>query len=603
MKRIYEESDIRAKGNIVPLSRFRPFLDFGELTPDEKYLDELVKIAEGMLDEEIPLLPLSLYRTYFKTGDRSEFDQKYLRRRYMLAVMTYAEYREKKGRFTEKICDLIFAILEESTWVLHAHTFYFVQEPCGEVPDVYLPEHLHGIDLRAAMTGTILTLTYYLCRDSLDKISPIIAKRLKYTVLDRIVKPYLAHTFPWPLNNWQVYIVSSVLFVTAFLEEDTEKREAVAERAMVQLDDYIATYPEDGGCDEGAGYWSAASGAYFDVAELIFDMSGGKIDIFSTPDMRKLGEFEPRMYISGSRFINFADCSPIVHCDGKLIHRFGVRVGSAEMTGFGKLLANKARAIDENAFSFSMAYRSLKNAHFVIAKENSVPALSTDAWFENLKIAVFRENSNATGTLAAIKGGHNAESHNHNDLGSFVIYSDGMPVIIDAGSGVYTKKTFSEERYSIWNMQSEYHNLPVFGGIGQKDGAEFASRDEKFNEEAHSAEMELSGAYPEDAGVVEYKRSLSLCGSEVDICDVFTLNSAKEVEFRFLTTEKPSLIESGKLSLPAGRALVYDPTLTFEAVRVVTESYDPKKLFDTDALWQIRLKTTTNGGKFEFKII
>ena len=54
MKRIYEENGIRAKGNIVPLSRFRPFLDFGELTPDEKYLDELVKIAEGMLDEEIP---------------------------------------------------------------------------------------------------------------------------------------------------------------------------------------------------------------------------------------------------------------------------------------------------------------------------------------------------------------------------------------------------------------------------------------------------------------------------------------------------------------------------------------------------------------------
>jgi hypothetical protein len=152
-------------------------------------------------------------------------------------------------------------------------------------------------------------------------------------------------------------------------------------------------------------------------------------------------------------------------------------------------------------------------------------------------------------------------------------------------------------------MQSEYHNLPTFGGIGQRDGAEFSSRDEKFNEETHSVEMELSGAYPEDAGVVEYKRSLSLCGSDVDICDAFTLNSAKEVEFRFLTTEKPSLIESGKLSLPAGRSLVYDPTLTFEAVKLVTESYDPKKLFDTDALWQIRLKTTTNGGKFEFKII
>lgn len=603
MRRLYEESGVSAKGNILPLALFRPFLDFDKLEADEKYLDDLVKTAEDMLCEEIPLLPLSLYRTYFKNGDRAEFDTKYLRRRYMLAVMTYAEYREGKGRFTEKICDLIFAILEESTWVLHAHTIFFVQEPCGDVPDAYLPEHLHGIDLRAAMTGSILTLSYHLCKKSLDSISKIIADRLKYTVTDRIIKPYLEHTFAWPLNNWQTYIVSSVLFVTAFLEEDTAKREAVTERAMKQLDDYIATYPEDGGCDEGASYWKAASGAYFDAAELIYDMSDGKINLFNTPEMRRLGEFESRMYIKGSRFINFADCSPIVFCDGKLIHRFGRRVGSGEMTSFGKTLIREVPFSDESVFDFSQAYRSLKNAHYKLADDGVEPNLPTNAWFENLKIAVFREKTNTKGVIAAIKGGHNDESHNHNDLGSFIIYSDGKPVIIDAGSGVYTKKTFSAERYSIWNMQSEYHNLPTFGGIGQRDGAEFASRDEKFNEEAHSVEMELSGAYPEDAGVVEYKRSLALCGSEVDICDVFTLNSAKEVEFRFLTTEKPSLIENGKVCLPTGRELVFDPSLEFEAVRVVTESYDPKKLFDTDALWQIRLKTTTNGGKFEFKII
>ncbi len=603
MRRIYEENGASARGNVLPLSLFRPFLDFDKATPDEKYLDELVKAAEDMLDEEIPLLPLSLYRTYFKTGDRAEFDQKYLRRRYMLAVLSYAEYRDGKGRFAEKLCDLIFAILEESTWVLHAHTNYFVQTPGGEIPDVYLPEHLHALDLRAAMTGSLLTLTYYLCREALDKISPIIAKRLKHTVLDRIIRPYLEHKFPWPLNNWQVYIVSSVLFVTAFLEEDTEKRETVVEFAMEQLDDYIATYPEDGGCDEGAGYWSAASGAYFDAAELIYDMTAGKIDIFSKPEMRRLGEFEPRMHVKGARFINFADCSPLVYCDGKLIHRFGIRVGSSEMREAGKILANELPAANESVFDFSMAYRSLKNAHFKMSSDKVEPSLPIYAWFENLKIAVFRERSNATGVITAIKGGHNAESHNHNDLGSFLIYSDGTPVIIDAGSGVYTKKTFSDERYSIWNMQSEYHNLPTFGGIGQKDGAEFTSKNEKFNAEARSVTMELSGAYPKEAGIKEFTRTLSLDGSEVYICDVFTLNDSKDVEFRFLTTEKPTLHGSGAVNLPAKRTLIFDPSLHFEAVNVVAESYDPKKLFDTESLWQIRLKTTTNGGKFDFKVV
>jgi hypothetical protein len=273
------------------------------------------------------------------------------------------------------------------------------------------------------------------------------------------------------------------------------------------------------------------------------------------------------------------------------------------MIGFGEALVNLSTVNNETAFNFGTTYRSLKNAHFKPENTNAEPNLPISAWFENLKIAVFRENSDAKGVVAAIKGGHNAESHNHNDLGSFVVYSDGIPVIIDAGSGVYTKKTFSDERYSIWNMQSEYHNLPTFGGIGQKDGAEFKSRDEKFDAEAMTVTMELSGAYPKDAGVIRYTRSLALCGSEVCVSDSFTLKDTEYVEFRFLTTEKPLMKENGKLTLPAGRTLLYAPSLKFEAVKVETESYDPKKLFDTEALWQIRLKTMSKDGKFEFKII
>ena len=40
-----------------------------------------------------------------------------------------------------------------------------------------------------------------------------------------------------------------------------------------------------------------------------------------------------------------------------------------------------------------------------------------------------------------------------------------MPVIIDAGVGTYTRQTFSSERYTIWTMQSNYHNLPMINGF------------------------------------------------------------------------------------------------------------------------------------------
>lgn len=603
MKRLYEVNGVMAKGNILSLAEFRPFIDMDEINEDTVFLDSLVSLAEEMLDEEVPMLTLSLYRSFFKTGDRMTFDKPYLRRRFMLAVLTYAEYREGKGRFTEKLCDLVFAILEESTWVIHAHSKHFAQRPGTEVADAYLPEHLHGIDLRAAMTGGLLALTYHLCKDALDSVSDVIAKRLKYTVRERIVRPFIEHDFTWPINNWCTYIVSGVLFATAFLEDMTERREAVAEKSMRILDNYIATYPEDGGCDEGAGYWSGASGAYFDCAEMLFDMSRGRIDIFSYPELRAIGEFEPRMYIKGKRFINFADCHALISCDGKLLRRFGIRVGSEEMRSFGEMLAKEYPIRAESAFTFAHVYRSLKNMRTPLALGEVKTVLFRRVWFPNLKIAVFRESSDAVGTLLAIKGGDNAESHNHNDVGSFMVYADGEPVIIDAGSGVYTKKTFSSERYTIWNMMSEYHNLPVFGGIGERNGKSFASRDEEFDENVGAVAMELSGAYPEEAGLVSFKRSASLDGSDVHIVDSFELVREMPVEFRFLTAAEPKLIEVGRIELACGRELIFDKALDPELVSVETESYNPKSAFGVDLLWQIRLKTDARCGRYEFDII
>ena len=44
-----------------------------------------------------------------------------------------------------------------------------------------------------------------------------------------------------------------------------------------------------------------------------------------------------------------------------------------------------------------------------------------------------------------------------------------LPVNL-AGVGTYTRQTFSSERYTIWTMQSNYHNLPMINGVPQKYG-------------------------------------------------------------------------------------------------------------------------------------
>ena len=87
--------------------------------------------------------------------------------------------------------------------------------------------------------------------------------------------------------------------------------------------------------------------------------------------------------------------------------------------------------------------------------------LPKDVWLPDLQVMVARDEEGSTkGFYVAAKGGHNDESHNHNDIGNYVVYYDGQPLLIDVGRGTYTRKTFSDRRYEIWYNCSDYHNTP-----------------------------------------------------------------------------------------------------------------------------------------------
>ncbi len=99
------------------------------------------------------------------------------------------------------------------------------------------------------------------------------------------------------------------------------------------------------------------------------------------------------------------------------------------------------------------------------------------------------------GLYVAAKGGHNGESHNHNDIGNFIVYADGEPEIIDVGNCVYTAKTFGAERYELMNTRSSNHNVPLIGGMEQVCGRQHAAKDVRADE--NGVRMDIAGAYPE----------------------------------------------------------------------------------------------------------
>ncbi|CAG2181167.1 unnamed protein product, partial [Oppiella nova] len=128
-----------------------------------------------------------------------------------------------------------------------------------------------------------------------------------------------------------------------------------------------------------------------------------------------------------------------------------------------------------------------------------------ESWFPDLQLITLRTNEGSPkGLFLGAKAGANYDTqHNHNDVGSFVVYVDGLPALIDIGVGTYTINTFSKDRYSIWTFQSQWHNSPTINGIQQECGPQYKAQYAKYTklENGGQFEADIAGAYPTEAQV------------------------------------------------------------------------------------------------------
>ena len=107
--------------------------------------------------------------------------------------------------------------------------------------------------------------------------------------------------------------------------------------------------------------------------------------------------------------------------------------------------------------------------------------------------------------------GDNDASHNHNDIGSFLLVDGDDEGPMDLGCGEYTCQYFSAERYAILCNGSQGHSVPIVGGHLQRDGGRFRSRDVVFEERDGRVFFsgDIAGAYGLDA-LVSLRRSFEV---------------------------------------------------------------------------------------------
>lgn len=611
---LQKTSSQQLAGALLPKAQFRPFPQtpdgWKKLLPDS-LIQQLIHGGESALQKEFKNIPATVMLEFVRTGNRTDFENLSFGKRVELWNLVLAESVEGKGRFVDHIVDGIWSICEESFWGVSAHLG--AQKAGTGLPDVEDPI----VDLFAAETAAMLAWTDYFIGPQLEKVSKLVRPRIRYEIDRRILQPMATKKFGWAggsnpeakLNNWAPWIISNYLTAVLLIEDKKDERVADVGRGMRIIDQYIDGLGEDGGCEEGPTYWTAAGGCVYDALNLLHDATGGKVTIYQNPFIQKMGAYIYKAHIAGKYFINVADAHPEFIPDGLMLFRFGKDMNDPVMMQFGSW---NWHVLSREQVRMEIFHRTRSLYNFTAlgacaaypVKEVEIPRV----WLSDVQLMAARS---ANGLFVASHGGNNGESHNHNDVGDFMVYANGHPLIIDVGSGTYTARTFSKDRYHLWFNTSPYHNLPTIKGVEQGAGATYAASAVKYVDGRLS--MNIAGAYPAGAGVTSWQRSVGLSkDAEVEVTDHYKGETPfRDVTQTFMTVCPTDLGHPGRIvfTLPDGGQawLDYDPkiwTARKEPIELTTpEDQGLKTSWEGATIWRILLTGQGDGREVETRYV
>ncbi|MCL2362227.1 MAG: heparinase II/III-family protein [Defluviitaleaceae bacterium] len=526
----------------------------------------LIDRGDAALETPWPVLTATDYLDFTRTGNRVRFEKKYFDRRHLLNDLVMAEIASREEKYLDAIINGLWSICEESGWQLPSHNSHIRNTPQLPLPNPIQPV----LDLFACETGAQLALVYMLLGESLGGE---ITDRILYEINHRIITPYLTKHFWWmgsgdePMMNWTPWCTQNALICVAITPQSDKTRRQICEKAAYSLDCFVKDYGDDGCCDEGAKYYGHAALCLYVSMEMLNGMTDNHFaPLYQEPKIRNMADFIRQMHVVDNYYINFADCPPLLDPPGVLAYLFGKRTRNPDLAAFAAVGCNPI-STDLSLYTRLAAIISADE----IAMHHKNPTPPQDIFFPSVGLMIARDDR----FCLAVKAGDNDDNHNHNDTGSFTLYMDGKPFIVDVGVGTYTKDTFSDQRYSIWTMQSAFHNLPTFSGIMQAPGADYKATDVEFTTmpERTCLSMNIAKAYPKEAGVERYFRTVCLeRGRGVIITDEYTgehpvvlslmLKSKPDIDGQILTMEgKGKIICDKATNIDVEHISITDPLL------------------------------------------
>jgi len=509
-------------------------------TRDPATVNAILAEADADRAQPWPHTLLSDYALFWRDGARTPYETPAgdLRRRTSTAVV--AAVLTADEQYVDQAADGLLLLCEQTTWCWAAHESFATDrhEVLGDPDRPYL-------DLGAAETAEILAWADLVLGPALDERVPGLRRRLRKEIRQRVIQPFRTdRRWHWlgltgHLSNWNPWIHGHVLAAALFLEDDPAVRLEVADLVVEGLDRYVASLPADGGCDEGYAYWWNGPARLAQALDLLDRITDGTFAPWTVPPLAELARYPQRMALGDGWYVNVADGSarPSRNQPWHILHRWARHDDDAG--AMAQAAAHRDLPIAPGA-GLGRALLGLTDDAWWAATKSELP-LPRSTYLADLQLLVVRDNEGTKdGLTLAIKGGHNNENHNHNDVGSFVAALDGTPVLIDLGQPTYNALTFSERRYEHWVVRSDWHNVPLINGHEQLHGKRYRATEVEARE--NSLTLELSQAYPKAS---RYRRVAGLQAGVITIADEWD----GEAEQHFVIAGTPLTLEPNRLTV------------------------------------------------------
>ena len=317
------------------------------------------------------------------------------------------------------------------------------------------PEHF----LDTAELTTALAIGY----DWLyDYLSPEDRSAIRRAIVDKGLRPgkqaYLSDVW-WAKtsSNWnQVCNAGMTLGALAIADEEPTLASDIIGLARTSIVASMRSFAPDGGDEEGPEYWNYATKYNVFYLAALQSALGTDFNFKKVEGLADTGRFRIQLVGPLDLTFNYADAEEKLYPAPQMFWYAREFLRASYATHESKLA-------DRRPEIFDLLWSSKLRANQEKVDE------PLDTMFRSVDVATFRsawEDNRAF--YIGFKGGNNAATHAHLDLGSFVLDALGVRWALDLGPDSYQLPGyFGKQRWSYYRTRTEGHNTLTIDGENQ----------------------------------------------------------------------------------------------------------------------------------------